>query len=87
MVTADDVRDNLHKIQELGPKGQYFVSIPNSVIGIVNKHKVESATASVAMKMFLAVLIPSKKFLIIIILVLEDDPLCSSLPFDLSYST
>ena len=61
MVTADDVLDNLHKIQELGPKGQYFVSIPNSVIGIVNKHKVESATASVAMKIFLAVLIPSKK--------------------------
>ena len=67
MVTADDVLDNLHKIQELGPKGQYFVSIPNSVIGIVNKHNVESATASVAMKMFLAVLIPSKKFLVIII--------------------
>ena len=62
MVTADDVRDILHKIQELGPKGQYFLSIPNSVMGIVNKHNVESATASVAMKIFLAVLIPSKVF-------------------------
>ena len=59
MVTADDVRDNLHKIQELGPKGQYFVSTPNRVIGMVSTQRVESATANVAIKMFRAVFIPA----------------------------
>ena len=48
----------LHKIQELEPKDQYFVKIPTKVIGIVNKHNVESATANNAMKIFLAVRIP-----------------------------
>ena len=48
----------LHKIQELEPKDQYFVKIPTKVIGIVNKHNVESATANNAMNIFLAVRIP-----------------------------
>ena len=48
----------LHKNQELEPKDQYFVKIPTKVIGMVNKHNVESATANSAMKIFLAVLIP-----------------------------
>ena len=48
----------LHKNQELEPKDQYFVKIPTKVIGIVNKHNVESATANNAMNIFLAVRIP-----------------------------
>ena len=46
--------------QVLGPKGQYFAKTPTMVIGIVNKQIVKSATASSAIKIFLAVLIPGK---------------------------
>ena len=52
----------LHKNQELEPKDQYFVKIPTKVIGMVNKHNVESATANNAIKIFLAVLIPEMNF-------------------------
>ena len=58
---AGDVRTILHKIQVEGPKGQYFVKTPNNVMGIVSRHSAESPTASVAMKMFRAVLMPEKK--------------------------
>jgi hypothetical protein len=46
--------------QVLGPKGQYFAKTPTMVIGIVSKQIVKSATASIAIKIFLAVLIPEK---------------------------
>ena len=58
---AGDVRTILHKIHVEGPKGQYFVKTPNNVIGIVSRHRAESPTASVAMKMFRAVLMPEKQ--------------------------
>lgn len=56
-VMAGQLRTILHNNHVCGPKGQYLVNIPSKVIGIVIKHRVESATARVAMKMFLAVLI------------------------------
>ena len=52
------MRTILHKIHVDVPNGQYFVKTPNNVIGIVSRHSIKSATARVAMKMFLAVLIP-----------------------------
>ena len=58
---AGDVRTILHKIHVEGPKGQYFVKTPNNVMGIVSRHRAESPTASVAMKMFRAVLMPEKQ--------------------------
>ena len=57
-MTAGDVRTALHNIQDVGPKGQYLVKIPNKVMGMVNRHSVESDMARVAMNMFLGVLIP-----------------------------
>ena len=47
----------LHKIHVSFPNGQYLVNIPRIVIGIVSKQIVESATASVAIKMLRAVFI------------------------------
>ena len=55
MVIAGEVLTILQRNQEPGPNGQYFVSIPIRVIGIVNRQRVRSATANVAMKIFLAV--------------------------------
>ena len=52
------MRTILHKIHVDVPNGQYFVKTPNNVIGIVSRHNIKSATARVAMKIFLAVLIP-----------------------------
>ena len=57
-MTAGEVRTALHNIQDVGPKGQYLVKIPNKVMGMVNRHSVESDMARVAMNMFLGVLIP-----------------------------
>ena len=61
-MTAGDVRTALHNIQDVGPKGQYLVKIPNKVMGMVNRHSVESDMAKVAMNMFLGVLIPVKRY-------------------------
>ena len=60
MVMAGDVRTILHKIHVEVPNGQYFVKTPNNVMGMVRRHNIKSATAKVAMKIFLAVLIPKK---------------------------
>ena len=57
-MTAGEVRTTLHNIQDVGPKGQYLVKIPNKVMGMVNRQSVESDMAKVAMNMFLGVLIP-----------------------------
>ena len=61
-MTAGEVRTALHNIQDVGPKGQYLVKIPNKVMGMVNRHNVESDMARVAMNMFLGVLIPVKRY-------------------------
>ena len=61
-MTAGEVRTTLHNIQDVGPKGQYLVKIPNKVMGMVNRHSVESDMARVAMNMFLGVLIPVKRY-------------------------
>ena len=55
------MRTILHKSHVLGPNGQYFVKTPSNVIGIVSRQRAESATAKVAMKIFLAVRIPKKQ--------------------------
>lgn len=60
MVTAGVVRTILQSSQVWGPKGQYLVKTPNSVMGMANKHNEVSAMAKVAIKMFRAVLIPAK---------------------------
>ena len=60
-VTAGDVRTTLHNNHDCGPNGQYLVIMPSKVMGIVNKHSVESAIAKVAIKIFRAVLIPRRE--------------------------
>ena len=57
---AGQVRTMVHNTSVSVPKGQYFVSTPKRVIGIVNTQSVESATANVAMKMFRAVFISER---------------------------
>ena len=61
MVMAGEVRTTLHKTHVEAPNGQNLVNTPNNVMGIVRRHNIKSATAKVAMKIFLAVLIPNKK--------------------------
>ena len=58
---AGQVRTMVHNTSVSVPKGQYFVSTPKRVIGIVNTQSVESATANVAMKMFRAVFISERE--------------------------
>ena len=53
-------RHTLQRIPVFIPNGQYFVKMSAKVIGTVNRHRVRSEMARVAMNMFLAVLISEK---------------------------
>ena len=64
-IMAGQVRTIVHSSQVSVPKGQYLVKTPNRVMGMVNTHRVESDTASVAMNMFRAVFISEKKYSIL----------------------
>ena len=57
---AGHVRTMVHKTSVSVPNGQYFVSTPKRVIGMVKTQSVESATANVAIKMFRAVFISER---------------------------
>lgn len=60
-VTAWAVRTALHRITDSGPNGQYFVNVSTRVIGVVKMHRVRSAMARVAIRVFRAVLISEKE--------------------------
>jgi len=62
-VTAWVVRTALQSRTDSGPKGQYFVNVSTRVIGVVKMQSVRSATAKVAIKVFLAVLISVKELI------------------------
>ena len=57
---AGHVRTMVHKTSVSVPNGQYFVSTPKRVIGMVKTQSVESATPNVAIKMFRAVFISER---------------------------
>ena len=58
---AGHVRKMVHNTFESVPNGQYFVSTPKRVIGMVNTQSVESPTANVTIKMFRAVFISERQ--------------------------
>ena len=60
-VTAKAALVTLQRIYDSTPKGQYFVRMSTRVIGVVKMHRVRSASASVAINVFLAVRISGKK--------------------------